>query len=411
MQIALEILLDFSSSMTEKLDLTKKAILDDIIPKLDFTSKIGIKTFSTKNAHEPFINPVLPLSITNKEQIIETIFSLPNPSGNTPIAAALKESVNSLKEYTAFEKKIILITDGEENCGGDYILEIENAKKSGINCQIHIIGIGLTKDAETKAKSISNLTNGSFSSIPYSSGSKYNANIVKSSLAGFYDKINQYIPNNYNPSVSNSPITTTEILPKEVLLQEELSIELDKNDQRINLAITSEKKIDEIKYIIDEIREIKEQLKILSPNKDYVPDVIEDSVLNEKIRDKSESYLYDFLKRKYYERVNWLNENGESYQDHDFEILDLDNSVEYFIECKGTSQNGQQFYMTKEEWRLFLNHTKNYQIYFIQNSLSKPNHIFIDNLLDWILKGKIVPYLIQPAIIKDGRVVFTILTI
>ena len=85
----------------------------------------------------------------------------------------------------------------------------------------------------------------------------------------------------------------------------------------------------------------------------------------------------------------------------------MDGSVEYYIECKGTPKAKPTFYLTKSEWRLFLNNTKNYQIYFIKDSFEKPNHLFIDNLLDWILRGKIVPYLTEKSVVKEERVFLT----
>ena len=82
--------------------------------------------------------------------------------------------------------------------------------------------------------------------------------------------------------------------------------------------------------------------------------------------------------------------------------------VEYYIECKGTAKQKTTFYMTKSEWKLFLNNTRNYQIYFVQNALSQPTHIFISNVLDWILRGKLLPYLKTRDIIKEERVFLTI---
>lgn len=143
-----------------------------------------------------------------------------------------------------------------------------------------------------------------------------------------------------------------------------------------------------------EIKDIKNQLKELKKESEDVPDVEEDAEFNERIRIASEEYLFKILKTKYTDRLKWLNESGESYSDHDFEILDLDGSIEYFIECKGTTKTKPTFYLTKDEWRLFLNHTKNYQIYFVKNSFSNPTSIFIDNLMDWLLRGKVIPYLI-----------------
>ena len=114
------------------------------------------------------------------------------------------------------------------------------------------------------------------------------------------------------------------------------------------------------------------------------------------------------LKVKYPNRVKWLNENGETGSNHDFEILGEDGSIEYYIECKGTAKTKTTFYVTKNEWNLFLNNTKNYQVYFIQNAFGNPTHVFINNLLDWLLKGKIFPYLKSRDIIKEERVFLTI---
>ncbi len=122
----------------------------------------------------------------------------------------------------------------------------------------------------------------------------------------------------------------------------------------------------------------------------------------------SEEYLFGILKKKYPDRVKWLNEKGESDSDHDFEIIDLDGTIEYYIECKGTVKNKPTFYMTKHEWRLFLNNTRNYQIYFVKNSFENPIHILIDNLLDWVLKGKLVPYLKERVVVKEERVFLTL---
>src|SRR5690606_8572930 len=119
MQIVTEILIDFSSSMKDKLELTKAALLNDIIPNLDYSAKIGIKTFSATTNKKPIIKTILPLSITNKEQIVNAVNTLNSPDGNTPIAAAIKNSVDSLKEYLAFDKKI-----GRASCRERVYIEV-----------------------------------------------------------------------------------------------------------------------------------------------------------------------------------------------------------------------------------------------------------------------------------------------
>lgn len=402
MQTVTEILIDFSASMSEKLTLIKSSLLQDIIPDLDYSSKIGIKTFTATQEKIPIIKSVLPLSITNKEQLISAISSLDNPDGNTPIAAAIKSSVNSLKEYPAFDKKIILITDGEENCNGDYEKEVSIAISDGINCEIHIIGIGLNDQATKQAEKIKTLSKGSFSSIPFVKGKTvYQQNIVRHNLTPFYTAVK---PTVKQPSPITSPVSIENKTATPVIEPKSPTSEI--KETKI-LKETSTPHKEDFKLVMDEIKEIRKELKDLRKEKDQVLEIAEDEVLNERIRKASEEYLFEILKKKYPDRVKWLNETGESYSDHDFEILDLDGSIEYYIECKGTPKSKPTFYLTKDEWRLFLNHTKNYQIYFIKHSFDKPTYIFIDNLLDWMLKGKIVPYLIEKAVIKEDRIFLT----
>lgn len=399
MQTVTEILIDFSSSMKDKLALTKTALLNDIIPTLDYSAKIGIKTFSATTDKKPLVKTTLPLSIINKELIVNAINTLSSPNGNTPIAAAIKNSVDSLKEYLAFDKKIILVTDGEENCGGNYTKEVERAKTAGINCQIHIIGIGLTPQATKQAINIATLSKGSFSQIQFAKGTVYNQTTVKQNLSSFYNAVKKPIV-----STINNSVPTVAVQPQREV-KEPIEVPIENETLKENSSITTD---EAMRYIISEIKDIKNQIKELKKESDEVPDVIEDAELNERIRKTSEEYLYEILKKKYPDRVKWLNERGESYSDHDFEILDFDGSIEYFIECKGTPKTKPTFYLTKEEWRLFLNHTKNYQIYFVKNSFSSPSPVFIDNLLDWLLRGKVVPYLKEKQVIKEERVFLTL---
>lgn len=406
METVTEILIDFSGSMKDKLPLTKQVLLTDVIPNLDYASRIGIKTFAKHN-NQPPTQQVLNLNLTNKDEIIRTVNSLGTPDGGTPITAAIRASVTTLKEYAANDKKIILVTDGQEDSGGDYVAEAKKASAEGINCQVHIIGIGLNDKAKAQAQEISKITNGSFSFIPYTNGASYNSATVKTNLTPFYNAVKPAATIISSPVTTpvSKPIVQPEVKPQPLKV-EEPKVEIEKPTEK---QPTNSDNSEALKLIIEEIKSIKEQLKELKADKNLIPEIVEDTEHNEKIRKASEEYLFEVLKKKYPDRVKWLNENGESNSDHDFEILDLDSgTIEYYIECKGTVKNKPTFYLTKNEWRLFLNHTKNYQIYFVKNSFGNPSHTFIDNLLDWLLKGKLVPYLKERDVIKEERVFLTL---
>jgi len=46
MQTVTEFIIDLSGSMKNKIALTKQMLLSDIIPNFDYSSRIGIKSFS-----------------------------------------------------------------------------------------------------------------------------------------------------------------------------------------------------------------------------------------------------------------------------------------------------------------------------------------------------------------------------
>lgn len=52
-----------------------------------------------------------------------------------------------------------------------------------------------------------------------------------------------------------------------------------------------------------------------------------------------------------------------------------------------------------------MNHSKNYQLYFIQNVDAEPAITKIDNLLDWMLKEKVVPYSDKNRMVHKDSVV------
>ena len=152
MKTIIEILIDVSSSMNEflpgdirKIDLAKEILIDRIIPNLNYSDSIGIRVFG---GHCNIINQVENIPQANfykLKSFIET--QIPEPHGKTPLALAITTSVDNLKTNPNADKEIYLVTDGEETCGGNIIAAAEYAASNGINCKVHIIGIGELSEA------------------------------------------------------------------------------------------------------------------------------------------------------------------------------------------------------------------------------------------------------------------------
>jgi hypothetical protein len=60
----------------------------------------------------------------------------------TPIGASLAKVADDLRTAKG-EKLVVLITDGEETCGGDPAAEIEKLRKSGIGTRVSIVGFAI----------------------------------------------------------------------------------------------------------------------------------------------------------------------------------------------------------------------------------------------------------------------------
>ena len=150
---AIVFLVDSSGSMDERLDgrrkieLVSEAMLDllsdeDLLPGEDLAS---IMLFhATKWGDVPKIDLISPLTSLNELRAeldrIRKKLGKVKPVGGTPIGFGISSAVETLVGVDASEKRIILITDGENNVGvppGEIALE---ADRHGI--RIDVIGIG-----------------------------------------------------------------------------------------------------------------------------------------------------------------------------------------------------------------------------------------------------------------------------
>ncbi|MBU3743729.1 MAG: VWA domain-containing protein [Sediminibacterium sp.] len=166
MKTRVEILIDVSSSMAEilpgnkqKMELAKEVLLDKILPKLDYADTIGVRLFG---GHCSMVGEVENIPQANISLLRDFILNkIPQPYGSTPLALAIRTSVDHLKQEADAVKEIYLVTDGEETCDGDVMAAADYAASSGIECRIHIIGIGeLSPEAQRQFEGITTRTGG-----------------------------------------------------------------------------------------------------------------------------------------------------------------------------------------------------------------------------------------------------------
>lgn len=480
MKTIIEILIDNSRSMgpfqveanngqyllpdgSTRMSFAKTVLLDEVLPTFDYASKIIVRKFHSNDRGN---NDLAIETIYDRDFDYETlsqiINEIPDPidTGGTPITDAIKYSIGSLAKYAEADRKIILVTDGEETGEGDYKKAANEALMLfGIPCNIFIIGIALTQTGEIKAKGLAEDTGGSYVNLQAKNYDKttlqnklrpLRSAAVAKSVENNTSPINiAQIPQTSPPStlqsefitpsvalpsldkdaqtfastpvqpigmepIENLAEPTSVIQPENDIKNENGASDYTDNGMKVFFA-QMEQNTSAINVLSKQLGLISEEIKNLktaNEEDDYEtePVIKENAELNEKIRLASESFLFEKLKQKFGDRVVWLNEQKESGDNHDFEVQDsLDGSIEYFIECKGSIHADKVFYLTKNEWFFFLDNTKNYQLFFVANALNNPEIVKVDNFKDWLFKGKIVPFVSKNIKQKANRIVFSIL--
>lgn len=108
-------------------------------------SSIALRMRPTSNAAEPLL------------RIIQAI----NPRGRTPLTESVRQAAEVL-DYTRHAAVVVLVTDGEETCGGDPCKTAALLKKAAPNLTIHVIGYREGQDGYFNARCMADETGGQY---------------------------------------------------------------------------------------------------------------------------------------------------------------------------------------------------------------------------------------------------------
>lgn len=153
------IVLDGSFSMKKswaggsKWDIARSAILSisDSL-KAAGNVELGIRIFghqfneSEKNCKDSKLE--IPIGPINKNQL-EQKLDLIRPKGITPIMYSLEKAAADFSTQVPAKNVIILITDGEEACGGDLCRIAADLQRQNVSLRPFIIGMALPAEAQT----------------------------------------------------------------------------------------------------------------------------------------------------------------------------------------------------------------------------------------------------------------------
>lgn len=431
-RVVVEILVDASGSMGKaefskdykdkllingktRMSIVKAILIEDIIPVLDFVDRLFIRTFRAKDDIQLIYNDEFKLN-----EILKKISEIQDPGeGGSPIKAALDAAIKDLIDYPDSKRVIILITDGDEKNSESYADIVDNLESLHDNpSSILVLGVAQDDEARIKSKKIAkagyfNIDSDSFSKQELKDIiSRFKLALLENSI----DKVNSEL-NDVNKVILNEDDKIISESPRNKSIQQKIE-----NFKRMNRFI----EINELNELENEIKRlVSNPVNLLSKiealrERFRIGSLIEtgidsttltiDGDYSESIRNRSESFLHKQLCLEYGEkRVKWLNAVQESFNTHDFEILDDLGNIIHLIECKGTPFDKRTFYLTVNEWCDFLKNKDIYQVYRVFNVEGDIFSVCISNLLSEILRGKVVPYLLSPEILREERVYLTLM--
>jgi hypothetical protein len=152
-QVTIEIILDTSGSMLaampdgqRRIDVARNVLTDLVTTKLPPGVPVTLRTFGYQpdSCDTQQIVPVQPLDPASMAATIQSLE--PVNLVKTPIGASLEQVANDLAGVTG-PKIVVLVTDGEETCGGDAAKAIQSLIDQGIDVQVNIVGFALNNDA------------------------------------------------------------------------------------------------------------------------------------------------------------------------------------------------------------------------------------------------------------------------
>lgn len=174
------VVVDTSGSMGEsdgspggliKIDGAKVALLD-FLQQVEPDTPIGLRTYPGGGEAIEGCNSGTPQFEVRRRDPVEmaaTIRTL-RPGGDTPTAAALAAAGEELRETGAAQATLVLVSDGESNCGPPPCKVAEDLAASGIDLQTITIGFRISGAGAEELQCIADQTGGKYLSVHDNAG-------------------------------------------------------------------------------------------------------------------------------------------------------------------------------------------------------------------------------------------------
>jgi hypothetical protein len=152
------VILDLSGSMNLPLGkssriATARQVLHNVLAKVPDDFNVGLRVYGDRYGSKEketctdshLVQPVQKIDRTRLFKMIDAA----RPRGETPLVYSVLQAIADLQG--AGGGSVVLITDGDESCGGDFAAAAAAIKKSGLDFRLNIVGFTLQGQTAQKA--------------------------------------------------------------------------------------------------------------------------------------------------------------------------------------------------------------------------------------------------------------------
>lgn len=153
-----EVIIDASGSMGQilaknktKMYYLKELMKDFFRARWKEKNVMGMRVYGGKKKGKcDDIRLAVPFGKTNIEQMERQVSEL-SPMGMTPLHKSLTMAFDDIKSYQG-PKRIVVVTDGQDTCGGDPCKTVEEYKKQKLDLKFYVIALGFKGESESLKK-------------------------------------------------------------------------------------------------------------------------------------------------------------------------------------------------------------------------------------------------------------------
>jgi Mg-chelatase subunit ChlD len=209
---------DASGSMNSKVETGEtrlqvaKSAVAYTLKELPSGTKLGLMLYGHRRSKDcSDIELVSPIGANDASTIASRVGSL-RALGETPIADALQQALHSFAALKGQVNRIVLVTDGIEECNGDPCAAAQAVRDSGLELKVDIVGFTLNEEQRKAISCVADITGGQYYEAKDVSGLKAALAAVKQQVAA----------NAEEPKPPPAPTPPTEA-PRKVVFSDEFN--------------------------------------------------------------------------------------------------------------------------------------------------------------------------------------------